>query len=384
MQKKINSSSNELENLISERLDSLIITAPEEAAELVGLQYVSDSENEGFRRKKHGKGFIFLDSRGERVTDKKLITRFESLIIPPAWTDVWICASANGHIQATGRDAKARKQYIYHPRWDEISNSNKFNLMIKFGELLPLIRARVDEDLQRRTLCREKVLAIIVSLLEETKIRIGNPEYAKQNGSFGLTTLRNKHTNITGSNIRFIFKGKSGKLWEVDVDNRRLARLVKKCQELPGQQLFQYIDEEGKLQSAGSADVNKYLKEITGGQDFTAKDFRTWGGTVLAAKEFSRLGMAESETDAKKKIIETVKTVSKALNNTPSVCRRYYIHPEIIEAFTEGSLFEQIKKASETVSSNESSPFGLDAEENAVLNILRNGVLEKEVLLNSA
>ncbi|MGE5681678.1 MAG: DNA topoisomerase IB [Bacillota bacterium] len=379
MQKKIKNI-NEIENLINEKLDNLIVTMPEEIAEVVGLEYVCDSD-EGCTRRRHGKGFIYLSSKGERVTDKKLLSRFESLIIPPAWTNVWICNSSNGHIQATGRDQKGRKQYIYHTRWEEISNSNKFNLMIKFGESLPLIRARVEEDLKKHNLSREKVLAILVSLLEQTMIRIGNPEYAKQNGSYGLTTLRNKHTNVTGSKIKFMFKGKSGKQWEVDVENRRLARLVKQCQELPGQKLFQYVDEQGNLQSVGSADVNNYLKEIIG-MDFTAKDFRTWGGTVLAAKEFNRLGPAESETDSKKKIIQTVKTVSHALNNTPSVCRKYYIHPEVITSFTEGTLFEEIKNASEN--RDNTQPFGLDAEELAVLNILRNGLLEKEVLLNSA
>lgn len=377
---KGNRNKNELENLIDEKLDNLIVTMPEQIAEVVGLQYVSDNED-GYRRKPRGKGFIYIDSSEKPITDKNLLARFESLIIPPAWENVWICKLGNGHIQATGRDAKGRKQYIYHTRWEEISNSNKFNLMIKFGESLPLIRAKVNEDLKKHSLSREKVLAILVSLLEETLIRIGNPEYLKQNGSYGLTTLRNRHTSVNGSRLRFIFKGKSGKQWEVDIQNKRLARLVKQCQELPGQQLFQYIDQDGKVQSVGSADVNSYLKEIIG-LDFTAKDFRTWGATVLAAKELKRLGPMQSETDGKKKIIETVKTVSTALNNTPSVCRKYYIHPEIITSFTDGSLFEQIQSAYSEATN--SSPFGLDAEESAVLNILRTGLLEKEQILNSA
>ncbi|MCU7513638.1 MAG: DNA topoisomerase IB [Ignavibacteria bacterium] len=370
---------NALDAIINEKLEALIVTEPEEVAEAAGLRYVSD-EDPGFSRKGQGKGFIYLDKNDNKLTDPKHVIRIEALVIPPAWTNVWICPYSNGHIQATGRDQKGRKQYIYHAGWEDIRNTNKFNLMIRFGETLPLIRARVDEDLRKHGLPGEKVMAILVRLLEETLIRIGNHEYAKQNDSYGLTTLRNKHMETDGSKVRFIFKGKSGKQWDVDIENKRLAKLIKQCQELPGQHLFQYLDEEGNRQTVDSADVNNYLKEIIG-QDFTAKDFRTWGGTVRAAKELYDLGMAEDEKDKQKNIVIAIKKVSGALNNTPSVCRKYYIHPEIISAYMDNSLFEHMESASKNV---ESSRFALSTEENAVLNILKEGLLQKEVLLNSA
>lgn len=370
---------NALDAIINEKLEALIVTEPEEVAEAAGLRYVSD-EDPGFSRKGQGKGFIYLDKNGNKLTDPKHVNRIEALVIPPAWTNVWICPYSTGHIQATGRDQKGRKQYIYHAGWEDIRNTNKFNLMIRFGETLPLIRARVDEDLRKHGLPREKVMAILVRLLEETLIRIGNHEYAKQNDSYGLTTLRNKHMETDGSKVRFIFKGKSGKQWEVDIENKRLAKLIKQCQELPGQHLFQYLDEEGNRQTVDSADVNSYLKEIIE-QDFTAKDFRTWGGTVRAAKELYDLGMAEDEKDKQKNVVIAIKKVSGALNNTPSVCRKYYIHPEIISAYMDNSLFLHMESASKNV---ESSRFALSTEENAVLNILKEGLLQKEVLLNSA
>lgn len=370
---------NALDEIINEKLENLIVTEPEEVAEAAGLRYVTD-EDAGFTRKGQGKGFIYLDKNGNKLTDQKHLSRIEALVIPPAWTNVWICPYSKGHIQATGRDAKGRKQYIYHAEWEDIRNTNKFNLMIRFGETLPQIRARVDEDLRKRSLSREKVMAILVRLLEETMIRIGNYEYTKQNDSYGLTTLRNKHMEIEGSKVRFIFRGKSGKQWEVDIENKRLAKLVKQCQELPGQQLFQYVDEEGKRQSVESADVNSYLKEIIG-QDFTAKDFRTWGGTVRAASELYSLGPGESEKEKQKNIVKAVKSVSSALNNTPSVCRKYYIHPEIVTAYMDNTLFEKMEKASKVP---DNSQFGLNTEETAVLNILKEGLLQKEVLLNSA
>ncbi|MGE5429975.1 MAG: DNA topoisomerase IB [Syntrophomonadaceae bacterium] len=370
---------NALDEIINEKLENLIATEPGEVAEAAGLRYVSD-EDPGFSRKEQAKSFIYLDKNGNKLTEARHINRIEALVIPPAWTDVWICPYSNGHIQATGRDQKGRKQYIYHADWEAIRNTNKFNLMIRFGETLPLIRQRVEEDLRKRTLSREKVIAILVRLLEETLIRIGNHEYAKQNDSYGLTTLRNKHMEVEGSKVKFIFKGKSGKQWEVDIENKRLAKLIRQCQELPGQHLFQYLDEEGNRQTVDSADVNNYLKEIIE-QDFTAKDFRTWGGTVRAAKELYDLGPAEAEKDKQKNVVQAIKKVSAALNNTPSVCRKYYIHPEIISAYMDNSLFENMEKASK---SRDNSQFGLNTEETAVLNILKEGLLQKEVLLNSA
>lgn len=370
---------NELIEVVNRKLENLITTEPEETAGLVGLEYVSDGDA-GIRRKRQGKGFIYLDPQGRKIFSPKTTARIASLVIPPAWTNVWICPSGNGHIQATGRDAKGRKQYIYHTRWAEISSINKFNLMIRFGEVLPQLRSQVNDDLKAHTFSRRKVLAILVSLLEETLIRIGNTEYARDNGSFGLTTLTNDHVDISGPEIKLMFKGKSGKFWEVGLKNRRLARLVRKCQELPGQQLFQYMDTDGIIQAVSSQDVNEYLKYITG-QDFSAKDFRTWGGTVMAARELYKLGPAETDTEAKKKITQTIKTVSSALNNTPSVCRKYYIHPEILESFQDNSLFEEIRRAEASV---DNAPFSLNSEETAVLSILRQNVLKKEALLISA
>jgi len=370
---------NALDEIINEKLETLIVTEPVEVAEAAGLRYVTD-EDPGFSRRAQAKGFTYLDKNGSKLTDERHINRIEALVIPPAWTDVWICPYSNGHIQATGRDQKGRKQYIYHAGWEAVRNTNKFNLMIRFGEALPLIRSRVEEDLRKHTLSREKVMAILVRLLEETLIRIGNHEYAKQNNSYGLTTLRNKHMEVEGSKVRFIFKGKSGKQWEVDIENKRLAKLIRQCQELPGQQLFQYLDDEGGRQTVESSDVNSYLKEIIE-QDFTAKDFRTWGGTVRAARELYDLGPAEAEKDKQKNIVRAIKKVSAALNNTPSVCRKYYIHPEIISAYMDNSLFDKMEKASK---SQDNSRFGLNTEETAVLNILKEGLLQKEVLLNSA
>jgi DNA topoisomerase-1 len=267
----------------------------------------------------------------------------------------------------TGKDAKGRKQYIYHTLWNEARNNNKFALMIKFGENLPLIRERVEQDLRKHLLSKEKVIAIIIKLLEYTLIRIGNQEYAKANGSYGLTTLRNRHIDISGNKVRFMFKGKSGKFWEVDVDDKRLVRLVKQCQELPGQQLFQYMDEDGKYQSVSSQEVNSYLKSITD-YDFTAKDFRTWGGTVMAAAELYYSGKCDTEKECKKKITAAVRNAAAALNNTISVCRKYYIHPEIINSYLDGTLFKEMEKAEKR---SESLPFGLEKEETAVLNLLR-------------
>lgn len=350
-------------------IENLIIADPEEAAESIGLCYVSD-EDPGYRRRRAGQGFIYIDHNDNKIDDLKLLERLESLVIPPAWENVWISRKQNGHIQVTGKDAKGRKQYIYHPQWNEARNSNKFTTMIKFGESLPFIRERVEQDLQIKTLSKEKVTAIIIKLLEHTLIRIGNTEYVKQNGSYGLTTLRDKHIEVTGSTIRFRFKGKSGKLWEVDVNNKRLARLVKMCQELPGQHLFQYIDDDGNYQSVSSNDVNTYLKSIVD-FDFTAKDFRTWGGTVITAGELYCSGPCETEKECKKKIITAIKNVSIALNNTIAVCRKYYVHPDIINSYLDGTLLKEMEKAEKKFVPQ---PFGLEKEEIAILHILRERV----------
>lgn len=343
----------------SDREVELIISDPEEIAEGAGLKYVTDN-TPGFQRRINGKGFIYIDKSGSKVTNEKLLKRFESLVIPPAWTDVWICPVSNGHIQATGRDAKGRKQYRYHPKWNEFTNENKFVKIVQFGKKLPEIRLRIEEDFRTRLLIKEKVLALIVKLLEATMIRIGNSEYALQNDSYGLTTLKTHHIETNGNTVQLVFKGKSGKQWNVQIRDRRIINAIRKCQELPGQELFQYIDENGLVQTIDSSDVNSYLKEITG-EDFTAKDFRTWIGTVRTAVELFKQGKAISERESKRKINSAIKMVARSLSNTPAVCRKYYIHPAILNGFENNSLFSELEKCD------------LDSEpevEKAVLNIL--------------
>jgi DNA topoisomerase-1 len=310
---------------------------PLESAEAAGLRYINGG-GPCIRRMRCGKGFRYIGPDGKTLKDNKTLARIRALAIPPAWTNVWICPTANGHIQAVGWDAKGRKQYRYHALYRQVRDEAKFGRMIAFAAVLALIRKRVDEDLARRGLSREKVLATVVKLLETTAIRIGNEEYARDNESFGLTTLRNHHVTVTGSNVRFAFKGKSGQTHEMGLTDRRLARIIKQCQELPGQELFQYVDDEGRACSVDSSDVNAYLREITG-QDFTAKDFRTWAGTVLAAQELSDSGPATSESECKHKTVAAVKRVARRLGNRPAACRKYYIHPAVFDAYADGSLF---------------------------------------------
>ena len=283
---------------------------------------------------------------GTTLRDKKTLQRIRALVIPPAWENVWICPSADGHIQAVGWDAKGRKQYRYHPLYRQVRDEAKFGRMIAFGAALALIRKRVEEDLAGRGLSRVKVLAAICKLLETTSIRIGNEEYARDNESFGLTTLRNQHVRIAGASMKFAFKGKSGLTHEVKVTDRRLARIVKQCQDLPGQELFQYVNGDGQTCVIASGDVNAYLREITG-QDFTAKDFRTWAGTVLAAQELNDMGPCESETDGKRKIVAAVKRVASRLGNRAATCRKYYIHPAMFEAYSDSSLFSIMQAGEE-------------------------------------
>jgi DNA topoisomerase-1 len=309
---------------------------PSDAAREAGLRYVSD-RGPGIRRRRAGRSFAYLDPEGAPIRDERVLQRIKTLAIPPAWTDVWICPSARGHIQATGRDARGRKQYRYHPRWRETRDETKYGRLRVFGETLPVLRECVDRDLAQRGLTRERVLATVVRLLEETLIRVGNEEYARQNGSFGLTTLRDGHVAVNGSALRFSFLGKSGKEHAVDVRDRRLAAIVKRCRDLPGQELFQYLDDDGVRHRIGSADVNTYLREAMG-EEFTAKDFRTWAGTVLAAQELLRLGPAETETAARHNVVAAIQTVSERLGNTPAVCRRCYVHPAVIEAYQDGAL----------------------------------------------
>jgi len=313
-----------------------IVLDPVQAAEDAGLRWVND-DTPGLRRLRAGKGFRYVDAAGKRVTDDKTLARIKQLAIPPAWRDVWICASPNGHIQATGRDARGRKQYRYHARWREVRDETKYGRMAAFGRALPSIRRRTEADLRRSGLPREKVLAAVVRLLEKTFIRVGNQEYARTNHSYGLTTMRDGHVKVSGSKVRFIFRGKSGIDHELELDDRRLARIVKQCRDLPGQDLFQYRDESGSVVNVGSADVNAYLKDITG-RDFTSKDFRTWAGTVLASELLRECEAAPSETKAKKNIVQAVEVVARQLGNTKAVCRKCYIHPAVIDAYLDGSI----------------------------------------------
>lgn len=301
-----------------------------------GLVYVS-SDRPGITRRKSGAGLAYRDANGKAVRDEKTLERIRSLAIPPAWTDVWICPSPNGHLQATGRDARGRKQHRYHPRFREVREGAKFEKLADFAKALPALRAQVDRDMRKQGLPREKVLATIVHLLDTTLIRVGNDEYAKSNKSYGLTTLKDQHAKVEGGKLRFVFTGKSGKSWKLTIENKRVAKVVKAAQELPGQRLFQYLDDDGAPQSVTSTDVNAYLREITDA-DITAKDFRTWGGTVLAAAEFARLGAFDTQTLAKANVKAAVETVSSSLGNTPTICRKCYVHPRVLETYLGGGL----------------------------------------------
>jgi DNA topoisomerase-1 len=357
----------------TEPLDSGLTIAvyadPEESARAAGLRYVSD-DMPGIRRRRRGKGFSYADPKGSAVRDARTLERIRKLAIPPAWTDVWICPLANGHLQATGRDARGRKQYRYHAEWRNVRDESKFGRMIAFGEALPKIRERVEKDLSLRGLPREKVVATVVRLLETTLIRIGNREYARQNGSFGLTTLRDGHVDIDGAKLRFEFRGKSGKEHAVEIQDRRVARIVRQCRDLPGQTLFQYLDENGERQKITSEDVNAYLKETTG-EDFSAKDFRTWGGTVLALSALLEVGVCESGREANKAVVDTVKRVAEELGNRPAICRKYYVHPVVIDTFVEGKLEEALEEAVAD-SPDEDGSGGLRKLEAQVLWLLRN------------
>jgi DNA topoisomerase-1 len=294
------------------------------------------------------------------------LQRIKSLAIPPAWKDVWICADPHGHLQATGRDARGRKQYRYHPRWREVRDEVKYGRLIAFAQTLPKLRARADADLRRGGLPREKVLAAVVRLLEKTLIRVGNEEYARDNGSIGLTTMRDQHAKIRGGTVRFTFRGKSRIEHAVDLHDARLAKIIRACRDLPGYELFQYVDDEGKRQTVDSADVNEYLREISG-QDFTAKDFRTWAGTVLAAQALAEVATFKSKADAKRKIAGAVERVAKRLGNTKAVCRKCYIHPAILDAYMDGATIDTIKARASRMTRG---GFQLSAEETAVVGVI--------------
>jgi DNA topoisomerase-1 len=346
-------------------LDEAVID-PKEAAQSAGLSYVSD-DNPGIRRLRGGSGFIYKAGR-KKVSEVDTLKRIKALAIPPAWTDVWICPKASGHIQATGRDAKGRKQYRYHQRFREVRESTKFHHMLAFASSLPAIRAKVKAHLALRGLPREKVLASVVHLLESTLIRVGSDEYARSNRSYGLTTLRNRHVEVNGSALRFLFRGKSGKLWNLSLRDRRIAKVIRACQELPGQELFAYRDEAGETRDVTSSDVNAYLREISGG-DITAKDFRTWHGTVLAAMALQEFEKFDSRAGAKRNIRTAIESVAARLGNTPTICRKCYIHPEIFASYAEGTLLLAIKKQVEAELRDDLAT--LRPEEAAVLTLLQ-------------
>jgi DNA topoisomerase-1 len=337
------------------------------AARSARLRYVSDAER-GFARRRHGKTFSYVRANGEALRDRSSLERIRSLAIPPAWKDVWICPSPNGHLQATGRDARGRKQYRYHPRWREAQDEQKYQRIVAFAKTLPKIRRAVARDLRKRGLPREKVLAAAVKLLEMTLIRVGNDEYVRDNRSFGLTTMRDEHVQIRGSAIRFDFRGKHGIEHEIELRDSRMAKIVHACRDLPGQELFQYLDEDGEVRDVGSGDVNDYLRSISG-QDFTAKDFRTWAGTALAAQALHEFQDFDSTAAAKRNITKAIEQVAERLGNTQSICRKCYVHPAVIDAYLDRSLVKTLKGRAERELRVELHR--LSAEEAAVLALLQ-------------
>jgi DNA topoisomerase-1 len=301
-----------------------------------GLAWTNDGDP-GLSRRPARHGFDYRDAGGRAVRDPAVLERIRRLAIPPAWTEVWICPNPRGHLQATGRDARGRKQYRYHPKWREVRDGTKYGRLIEFARALPRIRRRTESDLRAAGLPRSKVLAAVVKLLEKTFIRVGNDEYARTNRSYGLTTMRDGHVRIRGSRVQFVFRGKSGVAHELELDDRRLAKIVRQCRDLPGQELFQYRDAQGRVVDIGSADVNAYLKEVTG-EAFTSKDFRTWAGTVLAATLLRQCEAAASEREAKKNVVQAIEQVAAQLGNTRAVCRKCYVHPAVIDSYLDGSI----------------------------------------------
>jgi len=330
-----------------------------EAAHEAGLRYVDPIEP-GIARVRRGRGFVYREPDGSLVREARTLNRIESLVIPPAWVDVWISRSANGHIQAVGRDARGRRQYRYHPLWIQVRDTAKYERTIEFASALPRLRRRVDRDLRERGLTRRKVVAAAVRLLDASLIRVGNEEYARENASFGLTTLRSRHAEVRGDSMLLTFRGKSGKEHSVGIRDKRLARVMRACQDLPGQRLWQYVDEDGQRQHLDSDDINDYLRDVMGA-DFSAKDFRTWAGTVLAVEELSERVDAASPKAAE---TEAIKEVAKQLGNTPTVCRACYIHPDVLEAYEDGTLASAARRSVPAVR-------GLRADEAFTLALLR-------------
>ncbi|UCD25477.1 MAG: DNA topoisomerase IB [Gemmatimonadota bacterium] len=338
-----------------------------ELAKATGLRYVTDSDP-GFGRKRAGRGFSYTGLDGRPIRDRDILKRIKGLVIPPSWTEVWICPTPDGHIQATGRDAKYRKQYRYHTRYRAVRDETKFDRMLVFSELLPGIRTRVEQDVKRPGLPREKVLATVVWLLEKTLIRIGNDEYAKANRSFGLTTLRRRHVDISGYTMRFEFRGKSGIQRSVSIVDRRIASIVQHCQTLPGQELFKYVDDDGRRQDVDSGDINEYLRAITG-REVSAKDFRTWAATMHAATLLRDMGPTRTQREAKKNIVQAVDQVAERLGNTRAVCRKYYVHPKILDSYMAGLVVPKPPEPETTKRKGHGS--ALRADEVAVLEFLQ-------------
>jgi len=357
----------------SKRCGKVAPEDPKEAANSAGLRYVTDARP-GITRKPKDGDFAYYDNEGKQVKNKSTLDRLKSLAIPPAWRKVWICAQPNGHLQATGIDASGRKQYKYHPTWRSDRDEAKFERLLSFGQVLPKIRAQVDRDLRLPDLAREKVIATVVRLLEISLIRIGNEAYAKENNSFGLTTMRNRHVAVKGSTVKFQFRGKGGKIHSVEVSDKRIARVVKKCQELPGQQLFEFEDPSGEIATIGSEDVNEYLQRVTG-QPFTAKDFRTWAGTVLAAIALWKMEEVDNQTLAKKNILTAIEAVAKLLGNTAAICRKCYIHPAVTTSYLNGTLARTVRKEADNQIVRHLHE--LRAEEAAVIVLLRQELAER-------
>ncbi len=346
---------------------------PAAVARDAGLRYVND-ESPGIRRLKSDRSFRYLDRDGRPIRDPETLVRIKALVIPPAWTEVWICPRPDGHIQATGRDARGRKQYRYHVRWRSVRDEAKYGRTLAFGRALARIRRATERDLKRPGLPRRKVLAAVVRLLETTLIRIGNDEYARDNNSFGLTTMRDRHARVRGATLEFRFRGKSGINHAVTIDDRRLAQVVRRCQDLPGQELLQYIDEDGEVRDVGSDDVNAYLREVAG-EEFTAKDFRTWAGTVLALIALQEFEAFDSQVQAKKNVVRAIESVARRLGNTPSVCRKCYIHPGVLDAYLEGTMLESLRRRAREEMEHVR---GLSAQESAVLALLQRRLAQEE------
>jgi DNA topoisomerase-1 len=341
------------------------LPAPE-SARIAALRYVNDGRTEGIRRAGSKHRVRYVQPNGRTVSDPAELARIKSLAIPPAWSNVWICPDPRGHLQATGRDARGRKQYRYHPRWREVRDEVKYGRLIAFARALPRIRRRTAADIRKNGLTRDKVLAAVVQLLEKTLIRVGNEEYARDNGSVGLTTMRDRHATISGTVVRFEFRGKSRVEHAIDLHDARLAKIVKACRGLPGYELFQYVDGRGQRQTIDSADVNAYLRETTG-EDFTAKDFRTWAGTVLAAKALAEMATFKSNAEARRHVVKAIESVAKRLGNTTAVCRKCYIHPAILDAYMGRATIATLKARAARPATSRSA---LSGEEAAVVGII--------------